>query len=122
MVDADKLHRVMVNLVSNAIQNTPPGKEIFVSAREIEIDRVVRFTVMDKGRGIPTEAFDRIFQKFERVTPDRFAERYRGSGLGLPFSRMVIEAHGGKIWVESELGHGTNFHFTLPLFDRVLDA
>jgi signal transduction histidine kinase len=79
------------------------------------IERVVRFTVMDTGRGIPVGAFDRIFQKFERVPHDRVAGEYHGSELGLPFSRMVVEAHGGKIWVESELGHGTSFHFTLPL-------
>ncbi len=114
MADTEKLRRVMVNLVSNAIQNTPPGGEIFVNAHEIE-GRTVRFTVKDTGRGIPTEAFDRIFQKFGRVKPDRCVGTENGTGLGLPFSRIVVEAHGGKIWVESELGHGTSFHFTLPL-------
>ncbi len=113
MADIDKLRRVMVNLVGNAIQNTPPGGEIFVSARAIE-GHVVRFTVADTGRGISAEVFDRIFQKFGRVPPDRFAGEPSGHGLGLPFSRLAIEAHGGRIWVESELGHGTSFHFTLP--------
>jgi signal transduction histidine kinase len=113
MADAEKLRRVMVNLVSNAIQNTPPGGEIFVRVEEIAAE-IVRFTVMDTGRGIPSEAFDRIFQKFERVQPARETGASNGTGLGLPFSRMVVEAHGGKIWVESELGHGTSFHFTLP--------
>jgi signal transduction histidine kinase len=113
IADIEKLRRVMVNLVSNAIQNTPPGGEIFVRVEELAA-QTVRFTVTDTGRGIPSEAFDRIFQKFERVKPDRIAGAANGTGLGLPFSRMVIEAHGGKIWVESELGHGTSFHFTLP--------
>ncbi len=113
MVDTEKLRRVMVNLVSNAIQNTPPGGEIFVRAHELA-EQTVRFTVTDTGRGIPSEAFDRIFQKFGRVKPDRGVGADNGTGLGLPFSRMVVEAHGGKVWVESELGHGTSFHFTLP--------
>jgi signal transduction histidine kinase len=114
MVDIEKLRRVMVNLVGNAIQNTPSGGEIFLCADLIE-NRAVQFTVTDTGRGIPVEAFDRIFQKFERVVGDREAGATKGHGLGLPFSRLVVEAHGGRIWVESELGHGTSFHFTLPL-------
>ena len=113
-VDSEKLRRVMVNLVSNAIQNTPPGGEILVSA-QITAESVMQFTIADTGRGIPVEAFDRIFQKFGQVPIDPVAGLATGHGLGLPFSRMVIEAHGGKIWVESELGHGTRFHFTLPL-------
>lgn len=120
MADREKLHRVMVNLVSNAIQNTPPGGNIFVFAQKIDAQKI-QFTVQDTGRGIPTEAFDRIFQKFVRVLPEQGGGATKGTGLGLPFSQMVVEAHGGKIWVESELGHGTSFHFTLPLLDQILD-
>jgi signal transduction histidine kinase len=119
MADIEKLRRVMVNLVGNAIQNTPRGGDIFVRA-EIE-GEMVRFTVADTGRGIPAEAFDRIFQKFVRVPADRGGGSANGLGLGLPFSRMAIEAHGGKIWVESELGHGTRFHFLLPQSGRDVD-
>lgn len=114
IADSEKLRRVMVNLVSNAIQNTPPGGEIFVSAQEIDA-QTIQFTVKDTGRGIPAEAFNRIFQKFVRVPPEQGVGSANGTGLGLSFSQMVVEAHGGKIWVESELGHGTSFHFTLPL-------
>ena len=113
MADTEKLRRVMVNLVSNAIQNTPPGGKISIQAQAIE-NQTVQFTVTDTGRGIPTEAFDRIFQKFGRQPAYQGTEVSNGTGLGLPFSRMVIEAHGGRIWVESNLGHGTSFHFTLP--------
>jgi signal transduction histidine kinase len=120
MADIEKLRRVMVNLVGNAIQNTPPEGEIFVGAQEIAVEQTIQFTVTDTGRGIPSEAFDRIFQKFERVPHDRTSHEHSGSGLGLPFSRMVVEAHGGKIWVKSELGHGTSFHFTLPQCDRAV--
>ena len=114
MVDFEKLRRVMVNLVSNAIQNTPPGGKIFVQAIETE-RKTIQFTVQDTGRGIPAEAFDRIFQKFERLQPEQGIGSLNGTGLGLPFSQMVVEAHGGKIWVESELGSGTSFHFTIPI-------
>ncbi len=114
IADGEKLRRVMVNLVSNAIQNTPPGGEIFVFAQEIDA-QTIQFTVKDTGRGIPVEAFNRIFQKFIRVPSAQDIDSANGTGLGLSFSRMVIEAHDGKIWVESELGHGTSFHFTLPL-------
>ena len=114
MADSEKLRRVMVNLVGNAIQNTPPGGEIFVFAQATDA-QTIQFTVKDTGRGIPAEAFDRIFQKFVRLLPEQGIGAANGTGLGLPFSQMVVEAHGGKIWVESELGHGTSFHFTLPL-------
>ena len=114
MADSEKLRRVMVNLVGNAIQNTPHGGEIFVFAQATDA-QTIQFTVKDTGRGIPAEAFDRIFQKFVRLLPEQGIGAANGTGLGLPFSQMVVEAHGGKIWVESELGHGTSFHFTLPL-------
>ena len=114
MVDCEKLRRVMVNLVSNAIQNTPPGGEIFVQAIKTE-QQTIQFTVKDTGRGIPAEAFDRIFEKFERLQPEQGIGSRNGTGLGLPFSQMVVEAHGGKIWVESKLGSGTSFHFTIPI-------
>lgn len=117
IADGEKLRRVMVNLVSNAIQNTPPGGEILVFAQEIDA-QTIQFTVKDTGRGIPVEAFNRIFQRFMRVPSAQDVGSVNGTGLGLPFSRMVIEAHGGKIWVESELGHGTSFHFTLPLITK----
>jgi signal transduction histidine kinase len=121
IADSEKLRRVMVNLVSNAIQNTPPGGEIFVHAQKTE-EQTVRFTVTDTGRGIPSEAFDRIFQKFGRVHSERMAgESSSGHGLGLPFSQIVVEAHGGNIWVNSQLGHGTSFHFTIPLSPKILD-
>ena len=113
--DAEKLRRVMVNLVSNAIQHTPAGGEISVLT-QTEDSSDVRFSVIDTGHGIPPEAFDRIFQKFSRMQSPQGAGE--STGLGLPFSQMVIEAHGGRIWVESELGQGTSFHFTLPLLPR----
>ena len=79
MVDCEKLRRVMVNLVSNAIQNTPPGGEISVQAIKTE-QQTIQFTVKDTGRGIPAEAFDRIFEKFERLQPEQGIGSRNGTG------------------------------------------
>jgi signal transduction histidine kinase len=117
--DAGKLHRVLVNLISNAIQHTPVGGTVTVGA-QVEAENMIRFSVADMGQGIPAEAFEQIFKKFGRVKTHRVTGA--STGLGLPFSRMVVEAHGGRIWVESELNHGTSFYFTLPAFDQSPEA
>ena len=109
--DKEKLRRVLVNLVSNAIQHTPHGGHITVSARLVA-DRLV-FSVADTGRGIPADAFSQIFEKFGK-SPNRPCGRI-SSGLGLHFCKMTIEAHGGHIGIESELGKGTTFLLDLPL-------
>ncbi len=126
--DTKKLHRVLVNLISNAIQHTPRGGNITVSVqadepadnpqrpdeetRDSHDAIALRFSVIDTGQGIPDQAFEKIFHKFSQVKNSQVAEA--STGLGLPFSRMVVEAHGGRIWLESELGEGTRFHFTIP--------
>ena len=71
------------------------------------------FAVRDTGEGIPREAFERIFEKFGQVEA-RQAGHKMSTGLGLTFCRMAVEAHGGRIWIESELGQGSTFSFTLP--------
>lgn len=111
VADADKMRRVLGNLVGNAIQHTPAGGTVRVSARPGE-GGGVRFTVSDTGCGIPPEAHEQIFEKFGGVKSQRVSGA--STGLGLPFSRRVVEAHGGRIWVESEPGLGTSFHFTIP--------
>lgn len=110
--DVNKLRRVLVNLIGNAIQHTPPGGSVTLSA-QIDDITAIRFTITDTGCGIPSDAYEQIFQTFGQVKTERV--QAWSSGLGLPFSRMVIEAHGGEIWLESELGHGTSFYFTIPL-------
>lgn len=112
--DVEKLHRVLVNLIGNAIQHTPPGGIITVWADEEKTDaeHAIRFSVTDTGHGIPSDAFEQIFQKFGQVKSQRVTGE--STGLGLPFSRMVVEAHGGEIWVESKLGQGTSLYFTIP--------
>jgi signal transduction histidine kinase len=110
--DPDKLRRILVNLLGNAIKFTPRGGTVTV-ATALEPGGGVRFSVIDTGEGIPPEAFGRIFEKFGQVE-SRKAGRRMSTGLGLTFCKMAVEAHGGRIWVESELGRGSRFHFTLP--------
>lgn len=107
-IDADMIQRVITNLVDNAVKYTPPHGEIVISARLIE--EGVRVTVSDSGPGIPDAMREQIFDKYVRLQ-NRNAPV--GVGLGLAFCKMAIEAHGGRIWVES--GPGTRFHFMLPL-------
>lgn len=136
--DAEKLVRTLVNLLGNAIKFTPPGGTITISVRiegrneqtEIKASEeknqnaqsdecplyptpfALLFSVRDTGEGIPRDAFERIFQKFGQVE-SRKAGRKMSTGLGLTFCKMVVEAHDGRIWVESELSHGSTFLFSL---------
>jgi two-component system phosphate regulon sensor histidine kinase PhoR len=112
--DARRLQEVLQNLLDNAIQYTLPGGKIFLSA-ELKNDRVV-FTVADTGIGIPTADQPRIFERFYRVDAARSREA-GGTGLGLAIAKHLVEVHGGRIWVESEVGVGSRFHFSVPLFD-----
>jgi two-component system, sensor histidine kinase and response regulator len=112
--DEDKLRRTLVNLIGNAIKFTPAGGSVTVGVREnIEGDSLV-FTVQDTGEGIPKEAFGRIFEKFGQVESRR-SGRKMSTGLGLTFCKLAVDAHGGRIWVDSVLGQGSTFSFTLPL-------
>jgi PAS domain S-box-containing protein len=111
--DEDKLRRTLVNLLGNAIKFTPTGGTITVSVRKSAQEPGIQFSVADTGEGIPREAFERIFEKFGQVET-RKAGRKMSTGLGLTFCKMTAEAHGGRIWVESELGQGSTFSFTIP--------
>jgi signal transduction histidine kinase len=110
--DAQKLCRVLVNLLGNAIKFTPYGGTITLSVRPH--DDGVLFAVRDTGEGIPAEAFERIFEKFGQVEKRQSGER-ASTGLGLTFCKLAVEAHGGRIWVESEPGIGSEFLFVLPV-------
>jgi two-component system phosphate regulon sensor histidine kinase PhoR len=112
--DRRRLAEVLQNLLDNAIQYTPPGGQIMVSATED--DGQVKFTVADTGIGIPQADQPRIFERFYRVDVARSRE-VGGTGLGLAIARHLVETHGGRIWVESEVGRGSQFHFTVPVFD-----
>ena len=110
LADRELILRVLTNLLDNAVKFTPKDGHITLSVeREGE---EVRFAVSDTGRGIPPESIHRVFDRFVRLDN---AKAIKGTGLGLSFCRVAVEAHGGHIGVESELGHGATFFFTLPL-------
>lgn len=111
--DADKLRRIFVNLIGNAIKFTPSGGEVMVRAGGGYDGQALHFMVEDTGEGIPPEYLDRIFEKFGQVET-RKAGRLVSTGLGLTFCKMAVEAHGGRIWVESTVGKGSTFHVELP--------
>ncbi|HEX8872331.1 MAG TPA: ATP-binding protein [Candidatus Acidoferrum sp.] len=112
--DVRRLQEVLQNLLDNATQYTLPGGKIALSAAANN-DEVV-FTVADTGIGIPQADQSRIFERFYRVDAARSREA-GGTGLGLAIAKHLIEVHGGRIWVESELGVGSKFHFSVPVFD-----
>jgi signal transduction histidine kinase/CHASE2 domain-containing sensor protein len=109
--DRRKLERVFNNLVSNAIKYSPDGAEVDVTVSSQ--NGLVSVAVRDTGYGIPTQELDRIFEKFYRVR-DRNTRDVRGTGLGLPLVKLIVESHGGTIAVDSEIGRGSTFTFTLP--------
>jgi two-component system phosphate regulon sensor histidine kinase PhoR len=110
--DANSLQEVLQNLVDNALQYTPAGGKIEVSA--LCSDGRVVVTVADTGIGIPQVEQERIFERFYRVDAARSREA-GGTGLGLSIARHIMEAHGGRLWVESAVGEGSRFHFSLPV-------
>lgn len=115
--DGEKLQRTVVNLLGNAIKFTPSGGSVTITARHAHLENgapAALVSVADTGEGIPREAFERIFEKFGQVE-NRKAGNRMSTGLGLTFCKMIAEAHGGRIWVESELGNGSTFSFTIPL-------
>jgi len=113
MADAELIGRVIDNLISNALKYTVTGGRIEISAERHDQNLVV--CVRDDGQGIPLEYHARIFDKFVQVTDSMDVPLRKGAGLGLAFCRLAVEAHGGKIWVESVPGQGSAFSFTLPL-------
>lgn len=111
--DPDRIVQTLTNLVSNAIKYSPNGGQVIIEAW-LNQDNMLEIAVKDFGLGIPQEAQGQLFSKFYRVdNTDR--REIGGTGLGLAISREIIEAHGGKIWLDSELGHGSTFTFTLPV-------
>ena len=108
-VDKSRLEQVLVNLIHNSVKFTKPGGEITLEAESVIGG--VRCAVRDTGVGIPAESLSRIFERFYRVDKSRTGS---GTGLGLSISRHIVEAHGGKIWAESEEGRGSVFYLKIP--------
>jgi len=111
--DKEMIRRIISNLMGNAIKFTPSGSTIDIAAYYNSAGREVVIGVKDQGKGIPKEYLHRIFEKFVQVEATQSGQR-TGKGLGLTFCKMATEAHGGRIWVESELNKGSTFYFTVP--------
>ena len=135
LLDRDKIAQVMDNLLSNAIKFTRPGGTITIKATVVESHNVTQFfreqnrlnnvysfvkvSISDTGIGIPAECHKKIFDKFQQVNNQKGG--IKGTGLGLSIAKHMVLDHGGDIWVESNTGEGSTFHFTLPCsYDYVL--
>lgn len=106
--DYARLLQVFVNLISNALKCTPKGGRITINGKRT--GKAVHFSVADNGSGIPEHLLEAVFERFWQAE----GQQSRGVGLGLYICRSIVEAHGGRIWVESEQAAGSTFHFTLP--------
>jgi len=117
--DREKVEQILTNLIGNAIKFTPDGGEILITAKPFQDEgkryrKMVSISVKDNGIGIPKEHLNKIFDKFHQVEGSLHRST-GGTGLGLAITKGLVEAHQGRIWVESELGKGSTFTFTLPL-------
>ncbi|HVH41965.1 MAG TPA: HAMP domain-containing sensor histidine kinase [Labilithrix sp.] len=112
LFDAERILQVLGNLIGNAIKFTPEDGHI--ALRVTRVKEEVWFEVTDTGRGIPEDALGTIFERFAQATHDNRT----GLGLGLYISRRIVEAHGGRIWAESQQGSGSSFRFALPVAPR----
>jgi two-component system, OmpR family, phosphate regulon sensor histidine kinase PhoR len=110
--DADRLHQVLFNLVENAIKYGRQAGRVTIGAKSTG-DKKVQIWVQDDGPGIPPESKERVFERFYRVDRARSRES-GGTGLGLAIVKHIVQAHGGEVWIKSDLGVGSTFFFTLP--------
>jgi PAS domain S-box-containing protein len=116
--DRDKITQVIMNLIGNALKFTPLRGKVTVKV-ERTADSNVRVSIADTGPGIPRAEAAKIFDKFYQV-PTAEKQKTRGTGLGLAISKSLVEMHGGKIWMDSEVGQGSTFSFTLPTEQTVI--
>ena len=114
LADADRITQVLTNLVGNAVQYTPEGGDVTIST--VRHGGEIRVFVTDTGIGIPAEHLPHIFTRFYRVDKSRSRQSGGGSGIGLTIAKFIVEAHGGRLWVESRgEGQGSTFTFSLPV-------
>jgi PAS domain S-box-containing protein len=117
--DRDRLIQVVSNVVNNAVKYSPEGGTVTLSSR-VE-GRFALISVTDTGIGIPQDEIAHVFERFRRVRSGA-AQSIPGTGLGLTIVKQIVEMHGGRIWVESAVGHGSSFHFTIPLAPESANA
>lgn len=111
-IDSDRIEQVLTNLISNAIKFTTSGFIKITSKRE---NKIVIVAVADSGKGIDPKDFDKVFESFSQLEKEQMVGT---TGLGMSITKEIIEKHGGKIWIESELGKGAKFSFLLPIVER----
>ena len=111
-IDARRIRQVLDNIIDNAIKYSEEGTRVVIQTRQMESE--LQVSVADQGIGIPPADLERVFDRMYRIE-QRLAPETGGAGLGLAICRGLVEAHGGRIWVESKLGRGSTFHFILPL-------
>lgn len=118
-IDNEKIGRVLINILDNALKFTPLGEQVAIRAtcEDVEGEDVLLCSVSDTGPGIPEEFREKIFDRFAQVHGQAISPERRGSGLGLAFCKLAVEAHGGRIWVTSEPDKGSTFWFALPVAD-----
>jgi len=111
--DYNRLERVFTNLLSNALKYSDTDTPVVV--RALQVGEMVEIAITDQGKGIPPDDLPHLFERFYRAQGARKAD---GIGLGLYIAKALVEAHGGRIWVESEEGKGSTFSFTLPVAEN----
>lgn len=113
-IDAQRIRQVLDNIIENAAKHSREGTKVMVEAKRVGSE--LQISIADQGRGIPTEELEKVFDRMYRIE-QRVAPKVgdTGLGLGLAISKRLVEAHGGRIWVESEVGRGSTFFFNLPL-------
>jgi signal transduction histidine kinase len=118
VIDADRnaLHDIFINLLSNAFKFTDDGGQVSIIANKME--QSVLLQIRDTGMGIPEDKLQKVFDEFYQVE----GSKHGGTGLGLAIAKRLVEEHGGKIWVESQLGKGSTFYFILPLSEEIKDG
>lgn len=111
-VDREMLGEAILNLFSNAVKYSPEGKKITIEVEDKDMEQIIK--VSDQGYGIPEKSLGKIFEKFYRVPDNEHIQEVRGSGLGLALVKEIVELHDGTIWVESKVGEGSTFTFSIP--------
>ena len=112
--DQDRIIQVLVNLISNASKFTENGS---VTCKAVRADKDIVISLIDTGIGIAKDSLVQVFDKFKQVG-ETLTDKPKGTGLGLPICQQIVEHHGGRIWVESEIGRGSTFSFTLPFTEH----
>jgi signal transduction histidine kinase len=113
LADSDKIVQVVSNILSNAVKFTPDGGLITISG--MRKNNTMQISISDNGIGIKNDDISKVFDKFQQI--EDVSHHSEGTGLGMPISKLIIENHNGKIWLESETKIGTTFYFTLPVVE-----